>query len=226
MNLEILHRPSYSLAVLKLAPGEGVQAEAGAMVSMTPTIKLVTEMKGGFLGSLKRKVLGGESFFVSNYVAEGGPGEVTFAPAVPGDIVGLDLRDNSCFVQSGSYLAGDMSLNIDTKFGGGRSFFSGEGLFLLKISGRGLLILTSYGAIFDKVLAPGERYIVDTSHIVAFESTVNYRVKKAASGIVSSIVSGEGLVSEFEGPGKIFIQTRSTQSLVNWLIPLLPAKQG
>ncbi|MGI6549749.1 MAG: TIGR00266 family protein [Syntrophomonadales bacterium] len=226
MNLEILHRPSYSLAVLKLNHGEGVQAEAGAMVSMTPSIKLVTEMKGGFLGSLKRKVLGGESFFVSNYVAESGPGEVSFAPTVPGDIVGLNLKDESYFVQSGSYLAGDMSLNIDTKFGGGRSFFSGEGLFLLKISGRGILILTSYGAILEKVLAPGEKYIVDTSHIVAFESTVNYRVKKAASGIVSSIVSGEGLVCEYEGPGKVYIQTRSTQSLINWLIPLLPPKQG
>lgn len=225
MHLEILYRPSYSLAVLNLLPGEGVQAEAGAMVSMTPTINLVTEMKGGFLGSLKRKVLGGESFFVSNYVAEGGPGEVAFAPTVPGDIVSLNLSGDGYFVQSGSYLAGDMSLNIDTKFGGGRSFFSGEGLFLLKISGLGLLVLTSYGAIMEKVLAPGEKYIVDTSHIVAFQSTVNYRVKKAASGIVSSIVSGEGLVCEFEGPGKIFIQTRSTRSLINWLIPLLPAKQ-
>jgi uncharacterized protein (TIGR00266 family) len=226
VNIEILHRPSYSLAVFNLRPGEGVQAEAGAMVSMTPSIKLVTEMKGGFLGALKRKVLGGESFFVSNYVAEGGPGEVSFAPAVPGDIINLNLSGDGYFVQSGSYLAGDMGLNIDTKFGGARSFFSGEGLFLLNISGQGPLILTSYGAIMEKTLAPGEKYIVDTSHMVAFQSTVGYRVKKAAAGIVSSVVSGEGLVCEFEGPGKIFIQTRSTQGLINWLIPLLPPKQA
>lgn len=226
MQLDIFYRPSYSLAVLKLNPGEGIQAEAGAMVSMSPTIKLKTEMKGGFMGALKRKVLGGESFFVSNYVAEGGPGEVTMAPAVPGDIMGLILNNETYFVQSGSYLAGDMSLNIDSKFGGAKAFFAGEGLFLLKISGSGFLILTSYGAIMEKKLAPGERYIVDTSHIVAFQSTVKYTVKKAAQGIMSSILSGEGLVCEYEGPGTIYLQTRSTRAFLNWLIPLLPAKEG
>jgi len=226
VQLEILYRPSYSLAVVKLNPGEGIQAEPGAMVSMSPTISLKTEMKGGFMGALKRKVLGGESFFVSNYVAEGGSGEVTLAPAVPGDVMGLVLNNETYFVQSGSYLAGDTSLQIDTKFGGAKTFFAGEGLFLLKISGSGMLILTSYGAIMEKKLGPGERYVVDTSHIVAFQSTVNYSIKKAAAGIMSTITSGEGLVCEYEGPGTIFLQTRSTRAFLDWLIPLLPAKEG
>ncbi len=224
--MDILYRPSYSLAVIRLNPGEGVQAEPGAMVSMSPSISLKTEMKGGFMGALKRKVLGGESFFVSNYVAEGGSGEVTLAPAVPGDVIGLELNNETYFVQSGSYLAGDMRLEIDTKFGGAKSFFAGEGLFLLKVSGSGLLVLTSYGAIMEKKLGPGEKFIVDTSHIVAFQSTVKYSVKKAASGIFSTITSGEGLVSEYEGPGTIFLQTRSTRAFLEWLIPLLPAKEG
>lgn len=226
MYLDILYRPSYSLAVLHLDRGEGIQAEAGAMVSMSPTIKLRTEMKGGLLGALKRSVLGGESFFVSNYVAEDGPGEVTLAPILPGDIIGLVLNNETYFVQSGSYLAGDMDLQIDSKFGGAKAFFSGEGLFLLKISGSGLLVLTSYGAIMEKKLASGERYIVDTSHIVAFQSTVKYQVKKASAGIFSTITSGEGLVCEYEGPGSIYLQTRSTRSFLNWLIPLLPPKQA
>lgn len=225
MNLDVLYKPSYALAMVRLLPGEGIQAEAGAMVSMSPTIHLKTEMKGGFMGALKRKVLGGESFFVSNYLAEGGPGEVTLAPAVPGDILGLLLNNETYFVQSGSYLAGDMGLTIDSKFGGAKSFFSGEGLFMLKVSGSGVLVLTSYGAIMEKELAAGERYIVDTSHIVAFQSTVKYQVKKAASGIISSITSGEGLVCEYEGPGKIYLQTRSTRAFLNWLIPMLPVKE-
>lgn len=118
-----------------------------------------------------------------------------------------------------------MGLTIDSKFGGAKSFFSGEGLFLLKVSGSGILVLTSYGAIMEKQLAAGERYIVDTSHIVAFQDTIKYQVKKAASGIISSITSGEGLVCEYEGPGKIYFQTRSTRAFLNWLIPMLPVKQ-
>ena len=91
--------------------------------------------------------------------------------------------------------------------------FAGEGLFLSKISGNGIVFLNSYGAIYEKELAPGEQYIVDTGHIVAFQETVTYKLRKAAKGIFSSLASGEGLVCEYTGPGKIWIQTRNLSAL-------------
>ena len=38
----------------------------------------------------------------------------------------------------------------------------------------------------------------------------------------STLPSGEGLVAEFQGPGRVWLQTRSQDSLLSWLIPKLP----
>ena len=191
---------------------------------MSPNIDIETSTGGGLLKGLFRKAVAGESLFQTTFTAEGGPGEVLLAPQTPGDVRALELSGGSYFIQSGSFLACSSSMELDTSFGGAKSFFSGEGLFLLKASGTGTLFISSYGAIHERTLEAGESYVVDTTHIVAFESTVEYSVRKAASGWLSSITSGEGLVCEYRGPGTILLQTRSVQSLIAWLMPFLPGK--
>ena len=151
----IEHPGSFALAVVNLQAEQAISAEAGAMVSMSANIDLNSEMKGGVFGALKRAV-GGESAFVSTFTARGGAGEVTFAPGAPGDVAGIEMQNQTFHVQSSSYLAGDTSLVVDTKFGGAKSFFGGEGLFVLQISGSGLLLVSSFGAIHRKTLRPGE----------------------------------------------------------------------
>ena len=131
-DYEVLHQPSFSLAVLRLQAEQSIQAESGAMVSMSANIELQSQMKGGLFGAIKRAA-GGESAFISTFTARGGPGEVTLAPGAPGDIAAIELSGNPFFVQSSSYLAGDASLTVDTKWGGAKSFFSGEGLFVLMV---------------------------------------------------------------------------------------------
>jgi uncharacterized protein (TIGR00266 family) len=221
----VQHQPSFSLAIIKLQPEQAIQAEAGAMVSMSANIELQAQMKGGLFGALKRAA-GGESAFVSTFTARGGPGEVCFAPGAPGDIAGLELNNQMFFVQSSSYLAGDSSLVVDTKWGGAKSFFGGEGLFVLQVSGTGLLLLSSFGAIHRKQLAPGERYVVDTGHLVAWEGSTQYTLRKAAAGFFRSMMSGEGIVSEFTGPGELLIQTRNLQAFAGLLKPFLPSQSG
>ena len=142
---EVLHQPAFSLAVIQLQAEQSIQAEAGAMVSMSANIELQSQMKGGLFGAIKRAA-GGESAFVSTFTARGGPGEVTFAPGAPGDIAAIELSNQTFFVQSSSYLAGDAGLTVDTKWGGAKSFFGGEGLFVLMVQGRGLLLVSSFGA--------------------------------------------------------------------------------
>ncbi|MFQ5886002.1 MAG: TIGR00266 family protein, partial [Anaerolineae bacterium] len=105
MQTEIVYRPSYSLTVVKLEPNETIRVEAGAMVSMSPGITLETKMAGGILASLKRSMLGGESFFLNDYRAPAQGGEITLAPVLPGDMMVLDLEDETLVVQSGSYVA-------------------------------------------------------------------------------------------------------------------------
>lgn len=222
MRHEILHKPSYALGRVFLASGEQIQAEAGAMVSMSDTIKMDTNVRGGLLGGLKRSVLGGESFFINTFTAEQS-GEVTIAPALPGDIDAIELNGNTLLVQSGSFLAAGTEVNVDTKWGGGRSFFSSEGLFLLKCSGYGTIFVSSYGAIEQIDLPAGGQHIVDTGHMVAFDETVNYSVERSG-GWISSVTSGEGLVCRLRGPGRFYMQTRSEQSLLSWLLPKIPQR--
>jgi uncharacterized protein (TIGR00266 family) len=224
-SYEIQYQPSFSLAIIQLQAEQSILAEAGAMVSMSANVELQAEMKGGFFGALKRAA-GGESAFVSTFTARGGPGEVCFAPGPPGDIAGIDLNNQTFYVQSSSYLAGDASLTVDTRWGGAKSFFGGEGLFVLQISGAGLLLLSSFGAIHRKRLQPGERYIVDTGHLVAWEGTTQYSLRKAAAGFWRSMMSGEGIVSEFVGPGEILIQTRNLEAFAGLMRPFFPTQSS
>jgi len=225
MQTEIVYRPSYSLTVVTLGPNEAIRVEAGAMVSMSPGLTLETKMAGGILASLKRSMLGGESFFMNDYRAPAQGGEITLAPVLPGDMMVLDLKDETLVVQSGSYVASSEGIEIDTKWTGAQTFFAREGLIMLKASGTGTLMLGSYGAIHEKDLGAGEVYTVDTGHLVAFSEGMGFRVK-AVGGIKSTLFSGEGLVVDLTGPGKVFMQTRSDDAFLSWLIPKLPTQKG
>jgi uncharacterized protein (TIGR00266 family) len=216
MDYKIEHGPVFTIVRINLKRGEQFRAEAGAMLSMTPTLKLEAKGAGkGLMGTLKAAV-GGEGLFVSLYTAETGDGELVLAPRVLGDILKMELTGNTIYAEGGAYLAGSPGLELSTK-GSFKGMISGEGLFLQKISGRGIVFLNSFGAVFEKTLAPGEVYIVDTNHIVAFEETIQYKIRKAAKGIFSTLASGEGLVCEYTGPGKMWVQTRAISSFAQAL---------
>jgi uncharacterized protein (TIGR00266 family) len=222
-TFEILHQPAFALAVVRLQAEQSILAEAGAMVSMSANVELQSQMKGGLMGALKRAV-GGESAFVSTFTARGGPGEVALAPGSPGDIAAIEMSNQQFYVQSSSYLAGDAGLAVDTRWGGAKSFFGGEGLFVLQVTGTGLLLLSSFGAIHRKRLAAGQRYVVDTGHLVAWEGTTQYTLRKAAAGFLRSMVSGEGVVAEFTGPGELLIQTRNLAAFAGLMRPFFPSQ--
>ncbi|MDM7915504.1 MAG: TIGR00266 family protein [Candidatus Eisenbacteria bacterium] len=220
MRVDVRYQPSYSLAIVALEAEEAIQAEGGAMVSMTSNIEIQTGMKGGVFGALKRSVLGGESLFFNTFVSRGGPGEISLAPALPGDITAIELKGDLFYLQSGSYLASDPGIEIDPSWGGARTFFGSEGLFLLKARGQGRMVFSSYGAIHP-VQISGAPYVVDTGHVVGFGGDLSFDVRRVG-GWKSTILSGEGLVCEFRGSGVLYLQTRSTQSFLQWLIPHLP----
>lgn len=223
MQYEILFSPSYSIAKISLAQGEAIKAEAGAMVAMSEGIGIETKAEGGILKSLGRAVLGGESFFINTFTAES-QGYIMVAPTLPGDIFAVKLTNQTMYVQSGSFLACTPGIQINTKWGGAKTFFSSEGLFLLELTGTGEVWISSYGAIHEIDLKAGEKFKVDTGHMVSFDASVNYSVIKVG-GWKSTFLSGEGLICELTGPGKITLQTRSEQSLLSWIIPKLPKRE-
>lgn len=221
MKVELLYRPSYSMARVNLDGKERIVVEAGSMVGMSTDIQVETKMKGGLLKSLARSVLGGESFFINTYQANSQGGEIDLAPTLPGDVFTLELIDEAFLVQSGSFLASSESVETDTKWGGARTFFGGEGLIMLRCSGSGTLILSSYGAIHELSLKSGETYTVDTGHLVAFTEKMGFKVR-GVGGLKETILGGEGLVVDLSGPGKVLMQTRSVGAFLNWLIPKIP----
>jgi uncharacterized protein (TIGR00266 family) len=128
-------------------------------------------------------------------------------------------------VQSGSFLACSAGIQVDTQWGGGKTFFSSEGLFMLRIAGQGDLVLSSYGTIHAIDLQPGQTYTVDTGHMVAWTEGISYDVRKVGSW-KSTFFSGEGLVCDLTGPGRIYLQTRSQDAFLDWLIPRLPSQNN
>ena len=219
MQIDIKYDPAFAIAFVNLAQGESIRAEAGAMVSHTPGLQMETSTQGGFMKGLKRAV-GGESFFMNTFTAQTAGAELWVAPSLPGDVVAWP-HNGTLYVQSGSYVASSSGIEIDSHWGGAKTFFSSEGLFILRVSGQGELVLSSYGAIHAVDLQPGQTYTVDTGHMVAWTDGVQYAVRKVG-GWKSTFLSGEGLVCDLTGPGRIYLQTRSQDAFLDWLIPKLP----
>lgn len=217
------YRPAYALATVVLADGQSIKTEAGAMVSMSANVELFSKMEGGLWSAVKRSV-GGRSAFVSTYTARGGPGTITLAPSTPGDIVVLRLTGESFNIAASSWLASDPALQVDTDWGGAKSFFASNSMFVLQVQGSGVQFVTSFGTLHQLQLAAGERHIVDTGHLIAWHASMPYEIRKATKSLFRSLTSGEVLVAEFTGPGTLLLQTRNLRSFADALIPFLPEK--
>lgn len=225
MKYEIKYRPSYSLLVVNLAQGDTITAEAGAMTYMSPNIEPHTRKREkSLLGSLGLTILGGQSFWVNDYIATNGPGEVAFVAAPIGDIETLEIRPNQGYIiQKSAYIASTESVDLDIKWEGFTKGLFGQGLFMIKVKGNGTLFINTFGAIDKHTLAPGQTMIVDNFHLVAFSDTCSYKVTKFG-GLKETILGGEGLVTQITGPGDIYIQTKNVSEFVEWLWALMEPK--
>jgi len=228
MDIQIHHRPSYAMAQVDLAAGETVVAEGGAMVSMNKHVTMETSAgkKGegklkGLMKGLKRMVAG-ESFFLNRFTANDAPGHVMFAPTFQGDVMVEELNQSTLMLQSTAFMASGTGVEVDSKWGGAKTFFGGEGLIMLKATGTGPLVFNSFGGI--KEIAVQGEFIVDTGHIVAFDDSLNFTVNKFGGGWKNFIFGGEGLVCTFSGSGRLWIQTRNPRGFGQEVGPKLPAR--
>ena len=230
MRIDVESRPSYGMAIVHLDQGEKFIAESGAMVAMSTGLAAEPKFNGvgsgGFMGWLKaalaglaRKFLAGESMFVNHYEATDGGQQLMLSPSMVGDVIHIPLGGRKVTVQASSYMASAPDVDVSLVWGGFSMLFSGEGAFFLDCSGDGDLLINSYGAI--ETVDVDSSYIVDTGHLVAFEGDLTYKIRKAG-GWKSTMLSGEGLVLEFTGTGKLWLQTRNIGSLISWITPQLP----
>jgi uncharacterized protein (TIGR00266 family) len=222
MQIEVLYRPAMAMARVQLAANEQIRAEAGAMIGMSTHVQMQTGMTGGLGGGLKR-MFGGESFFQNTFTAAGAPGEVLLAHALPGDINVVDVPQTGLFIQSTSYIAGHTAVQVATQVGGFKTFFGGEGLFVLKAEASGPgqpVIIGAFGGMQEMVC--NGSLVIDNGHLVAWETTLDYKIVKSGSGLIASFLSGEGMVFEFSGHGRIWIQTRNPGAFGQTVGRMLP----
>ncbi len=227
---EIKYRPSYSLLEVKL-PAEGyITAEAGAMVYMSSNVEVKTHTRAGqsgVLGTLKVSVLGGETLFINDFIAHGAEGKVGFVSAPLGDITQLQIgQGRGYIIQRSAYIASTPNVKLDTQWQGFTKGLFGQNLFMIKTLGEGDLFVNTFGAIDKHELAPGEKMVVDNFHLCALSDTCQYQVRMFG-GLKSTILGGEGLITEVTGPGEVYVQTKNPKEFADWLwMYIAPKVQG
>ena len=222
MKHEIKYKPSYSMLVVSLRQGEKITAESGAMTYMDPNIEVHTRKREkSLLGSIGLAIFGRQSFWVNDYTALNGSGEVAFVSAPVGDIETLELKPSQGYIiQKSAYIASTENVNLDVKWEGFTKGLFGQGLFMIKATGDGTLFINTFGAIDKHTLEPGQTLIVDNFHLVAFSDTCDYKVTKFG-GLKETLLGGEGLVTRITGPGDIYVQTKNLREFVEWLWTLI-----
>jgi len=230
MEIENEFGPAFTLMTASLSPGEQIKVEPGAMVAQSNGMEMKTGMGGGgglggFMKSMVKSALGGESFFVNTYTAGPSGGWISMAPSAPGDIKTFDLSPGESFyMQGGAFMASEVNVEVSTKFQGAKSLFSREGAFFLRAEATdvpGKVFYCSYGAIKEIEVTPDKPIKIDNGHVVAFTEGLSYNISRV-KGLGSFMFGGEGFTLDFQGSGKVWIQTRNMSSLATQLMPFLP----
>ncbi|MHA1615689.1 MAG: TIGR00266 family protein [Candidatus Njordarchaeales archaeon] len=221
MKWKIEFSPAYSLLKTRLEPGEKIVAESGAMVVTKGDVKVKTGVYGGIVSGFLRKMFGGESFFMNEYTGGGSGGEIWLAPALPGDIVYIELQNSEVHVQDMAYLAHHGNIDIGVKFRGLKGLLAEGEVVWLKLKGTGGVWVSGYGGIDVINLNPGEEVIVDNFHAVAIDGNVKWSIGKFG-GWKTFFLGGEGIAIKAKGPGRIFVQTRIIPQFVKLLLKYLP----
>ena len=208
--------------ICKLTKGEHTICEGGGMSWMDEVFTMSTS--GGGAKKMFGKLLSGESMFQNTYTANA-DGEIAFASSFPGQILAIELDGGKSIVaQKKAFLASEGTVNMSVffqkKLSGG--FFGGEGFIMEKFSGKGMVFLEVDGSTKEYTLAPGERKIMETGHLVMMDETCSLSVERI-KGAKNMLLGGEGLFNTVvTGPGRIVIQTMpisKTAELISDFIP-------
>ena len=220
---------AFPLVEITLGKGEEIRLERGAMVYHNGEVNLEGKMNsnggsglGGALKALGRSMVSGEGFFITTATGLTDNAVIGIAPGTPGTIKEIEVGATQWRINDGAFLACESSVGYDLKMQSvGKAIFGGTGgLFVMETSGQGKMLINAYGDILEFDLAGDEPFIVDNTHVVAWTASLNYDIR-VASGTFG-FKTGEGLVNEFKGQGKVYVQTRNVESLANMIAPFVP----
>ncbi len=209
---------------IQLEAGETIYTESGGMAWMSDGIGMDTNMKGGLLGGLKRMV-SGESLFLTDYTCNAAQGFIVFAPEVPGKIIPLELAEaQSVILQRDAFMCAQSTVTLEIHMHKrlGAALFGGEGLFLQKVTGPGSAFCEIDGEVVEYNLQAGQVLKVDPGHVAMFDPTVNFDIS-TVPGIKNMFLGGEGIfLATLSGPGRVWLQSMPLPNLAQRIIPFLP----
>lgn len=221
LEYQIMYKGAFAMLQVAIPKGATFRAESDAMVAMSPTLDISANTgKSGFVGAMARKFLSGETAFYQDITGARGDGIAFFAPSYPGDIAVIEMDGKTEYrLSKNAYMAGTPTIEINAKMQNVlNGMMSGQGLFILNAKGKGTLFISSYGALDYVDVPPGQIFIIDNGHLVAWPATMQYEVKMASrSGIFGSIASGEGFVLRMRGPGRVYFQSRNVAAFGSWV---------
>ncbi|MDH6363727.1 uncharacterized protein (TIGR00266 family) [Enterococcus sp. PF1-24] len=220
MKYQLSSDSVFPLVEVELTTADAMLIERGSMVYQNESIELVGEMNSngdkGVMGALKamgRSTTSGESFFITKVTSQTDHGKIAIAPATPGKIREIQVGETQWLLNTGVFLACDDSVSYTMKRQKlGKAMLAGTGgFYIMETHGEGMMLVNSYGDIVEIDLDGSEPISIDNLHVIAWTNTLDYNIK-VASGTFG-FKTGEGLVNEFHGKGKILIQTRNLQAL-------------
>ena len=212
---------SFPIVVCKLKKGEQMITEKGSMVWMSPSMSM--ETKGGGVGKMFSKAFTGESMFQNVYTAQA-DAMITFGSSFPGKIVPVEISPGkTLIVQKSAFLASetgvDLSIHFSRKLGAG--LFGGEGFIMQKLSGNGTAFIEIDGDLVQYELNPGQKIVVDTGNVAAFDESVTMDIQKVP-GVKNMLLGGEGLFhTVLTGPGRIWLQTMPISRVAGSIQPFI-----
>ena len=207
---------------VELDPGEGVRAEAGAMLCMDEGIEMQTSSGGGLFKGFKR-MLTGEGFFITTFLNNAqDKRKVAFAAPFPGRILPVDLGQvgGSILCQKDSFLCAARGIEIEVAFTKklGAGLFGGEGFILQKLEGNGLAFIHAGGTLLERELQSGEVIMVDIGCLAALAPDVDYDIK-FVGGFKNALLGGDGVfLTRLQGPGKVYLQSLPLSRLADRII--------
>lgn len=217
VKYDIRYKPAFATVFITLNPGESLTAESGAMASMAAQLNLRTELSGGLIPALLKKFFGGESLLVNVFTnSTQQPLELVLTQPTIGDVLAIELKGREICFQPGAYIAHAGNVKMGVHWAGFSSWFAGEGLFKLKLSGSGLVFFGAYGGLIKHQVR--NEFVVDSGHLVAYDPNIRMSIG-LSGGLLGSVTSGEGLINRLSGQGEIYLQSRSVDGLVRFLRP-------
>jgi len=188
-----------------LSKGDKIYCESGAMVMMEAALDLKGKMSGGLGGAIMRRFANGESFFQQHIEAVRGDGDCLLSPALPGALEIIEVGKRQYMLNDGAFVAATSGteMKVRTQNIGNALFAQSGGFFVMETSGSGQVVVSGFGSMFQLDVAPGKDVIIDNSHVVCWDSTLQYEISvTTGSGgggiggmignLVNSATSGEG----------------------------------